>query len=118
MFVFQRSKLVCSLTLLLCVLFTSQLAADIISEPVSAIVDLELTHPSGVLGDKMTVGWSFTVNNSIQVTALGFFDMGLDGLGEQHLIGIWDENEDLLVQAGVSLGCDNHLKGRKFFIDC
>ncbi len=33
MLVFQRSKLVCSLTLLLCVLFTSQLAADIISEP-------------------------------------------------------------------------------------
>ncbi len=51
-----------------------------------------------------TLGWSFTVNSGIDVTALGVFDDSQDGLAESHDVGIWDSTGTLLASATVSAG--------------
>jgi len=51
-----------------------------------------------------TLGWSFSVNSSINVTALGAFDAGSDGLNVAHDVGIWDVSGNLLASATVPSG--------------
>ena len=51
-----------------------------------------------------TLGWQFKVNTAIDVTALGVFDSGQDGLVESHDVGIWDSTGNLLVSATVQSG--------------
>ncbi len=36
-----------------------------------------------------TIGWKFTVTSPITITALGVFDSGADGLGQNHGIALW-----------------------------
>ncbi|MDY7010229.1 MAG: DUF4082 domain-containing protein [Planctomycetota bacterium] len=88
-----------------------------VAEPLTAIVDFQLEEPipdGGVplaADSDSTLGWSFTVNSQIEVTSLGFFDSGLDGLSEPHRVGIWNANEELLAWAQVDAGDDNPLIG-------
>jgi hypothetical protein len=51
-----------------------------------------------------TRGWSFTLGNEINVTALGFYDNQLNGLVDSHQVGIWDVSGTLLVTGTVSSG--------------
>ncbi len=51
-----------------------------------------------------TRGWSFTLGNEINVTALGFYDNQLNGLTDSHQVGIWDVSGTLLVSGTVSSG--------------
>ncbi|MBN9420580.1 MAG: DUF4082 domain-containing protein [Candidatus Eremiobacteraeota bacterium] len=52
-----------------------------------------------------TAGWSFTVNQTIQVTALGLFDdASVTGLTDSHQIGIWDSSSALIASATVPSG--------------
>lgn len=37
-----------------------------------------------------SLGWRFTANKTLSITALGFYDYKLDGLSENHLVGIFD----------------------------
>jgi PEP-CTERM motif/Domain of unknown function (DUF4082) len=51
-----------------------------------------------------TQGWAFTPTVPISVTGLGLFDLGLDGLGLAHQVGLWDSGGNLLVSATVLAG--------------
>lgn len=52
-----------------------------------------------------TFGWQFTVNSSIQVNALGFFDSGQDGIASGGAqVGIFDSGTNLLASATVPAG--------------
>jgi hypothetical protein len=51
-----------------------------------------------------TLGFQFTVNSTITVTALGAFDSGLDGLVESHDVGIWLTGGALQTSATVDSG--------------
>lgn len=84
-----------------CLLVVCFCAPQAVAESLPAVVDFDLGTPVGIVGSKETTGWSFTVNSPIQVTALGFFDMEFDGLGDPHLVGIWNENEELLAWAEI-----------------
>ena len=39
-----------------------------------------------------TLGWAFTVQQTITVSWLDFFDSSQDGLTDSHSIGIWDSS--------------------------
>jgi hypothetical protein len=49
-----------------------------------------LTSSSG------TSGWSFTVNSTITVESLGFWDEGANGLNSSHEVGLWTAAGTLL----------------------
>jgi len=49
-----------------------------------------------------TVGWSFTANEDILVTDLGYYDRGADGLADDHLVGVWTIGGMLLGSATVT----------------
>ena len=51
-----------------------------------------------------TLGWTFTANNNIFVTALGYYDKESDGLSESHDVGIFASNGTLLFSATVPSG--------------
>jgi hypothetical protein len=49
-----------------------------------------------------TVGWSFEVNSQIQVDGLGIFDVGGNGLINDHAVGLWDSTGTLLASGTVT----------------
>ena len=51
-----------------------------------------------------TLGWEFTLTQSLTVTHLGIFDIDADGLAERHQVAIWDTAQSLLAQATVTSG--------------
>jgi hypothetical protein len=57
-----------------------------------------------------TIGWQFSVLNPITVLALGFGDIGEDGLGDPHDIGLWDDGGALLASATVPAGTGGALQ--------
>jgi hypothetical protein len=59
----------------------------------------------------VTVGWEFTPQDDIWVTELGFFDLAKDGLNIFHDVGIWDQDQQLIVSATVSDGTAAQLIG-------
>lgn len=65
------------------------------------------THDFGsdpLFGSPDTIGFEFTPNETIIVDQLGIFDSGQDGLAESHLVGLWDENGNLLTSVVVASG--------------
>ncbi len=67
---------------------------------------LTLSDPNGdgSNGTDWTLGWSFSVNSQIDVTALGVYDSGQDGLTEDHAVGLWDASGNLLASTIVPAG--------------
>lgn len=59
-------------------------------------------------GTNRTHGWEFTVDQDIQVVALGIFDFEDDGLYLPHEVGIWHTG-DLVLSATVPAGTDTLL---------
>lgn len=51
-----------------------------------------------------SLGFVFNVLKPIEVTHLGFYDDGKNGLQEDHKVGIWDKDENLLVSGNVLPG--------------
>jgi hypothetical protein len=50
-----------------------------------------------------SLGWRFTARREIKVTELGFYDDNMDGLTENHLVGIYDvATKQLLISTTVS----------------
>ncbi len=58
-----------------------------------------------------TLGYSFLVNTSINVTGLGVYDVNGDGLNVSHAVGIWDSNGNLLASTTVAAGSVAPLDG-------
>jgi hypothetical protein len=54
-------------------------------------------------GDNVTLGWGFTLVNTVTVTGLGYFD-GNAGLTDAHPVGIWNTMGILLAEATVPSG--------------
>lgn len=51
-----------------------------------------------------SLGWSFTVNQSVTVTALGFYDDLQNGLTEPHDVAIYDAQQQIVVSGQVVRG--------------
>ncbi|MGZ8898958.1 MAG: DUF4082 domain-containing protein, partial [Limisphaerales bacterium] len=78
------------------------------------IVAVESTYnPGGTyysIPDDSTYGWRFAVGDTpISVTHLGYFDAGLNGLTDSHMVGIWDSAGTLMTQATVPSGTEGTL---------
>ena len=56
--------------------------------------------PGGVTNT--TLGWSFSVIDTITIDALGFFDIDSDGLAADVPIGLWSSSGSLLANTTVS----------------
>ena len=92
------------LTLMALLAAGSALASPVLSfNPAAATAGAELNQ---------TVGWQFTVLNSISVTGLGWFDQNNDGLFMAHTVGIWNDAGTLLVSALVPQGVAAPLDGQ------
>lgn len=48
-----------------------------------------------------TLGWSFSISGTVNITDLGVFDSGGAALTEVHAVGIWDSTGTLLDSASV-----------------
>jgi hypothetical protein len=70
----------------------------------SIAVDPVENGGSTSFGGSQTLGWTFTANDNIIVTELGYYDFGFDGLGESHQVGIWNLDGPLLGSAIVTTG--------------
>ncbi len=64
-----------------------------------------------------TLGWVFDVNESISVTALGYYDGGSDGLFEEHSVGIFDGSGNLISSALIPAGVSGQLDGGFRYIE-
>lgn len=64
-----------------------------------------------------TVGWSFAPTANLTVTALGFFDVGGDGLSGSHQLGIWRDDGTLLGSATIAAGTSAALDGGFRYVD-
>jgi Domain of unknown function (DUF4082) len=65
-----------------------------------------LTSPGETYsGDPFTLGFEFTVSQSVSVTALGVYDADIvHGLANPAQVGIWDVNGNLLASTTVPAG--------------
>lgn len=63
---------------------------------------LSFTGGSGQLFPDYTVGWAFSVTNTITVDSLGWFDDGSDGFLSNHSVGIFTNTGSLLTSALVT----------------
>lgn len=51
-----------------------------------------------------TIGWEFVVSSPLSIGALGFFDIGDDGLTGSHPVSIWDSSQTVVATATVGTG--------------
>ena len=58
--------------------------------------------PNPFGGFSWTLGYEFIPAVDIEVTDLGFFDLGADGLGGTHEVALWDANGNLISSTFVS----------------
>jgi hypothetical protein len=91
------------LTVLAAVL-VGALAAPSAQAATIAVNFTDLTSQTTLRNPPFTMGWSFTALNDIVVTDLGMWDQGLDGLVENHDIGLWDSDRNLLVSTTIPGG--------------
>ena len=91
------------------------LAAISTDAKATVAVTISTNHRGEDLSSDTSDGWRFTLNSSVLVTDLGVWD-GLsrsgpagDGLGESHLVTIWDGSGNALAQALVPAGTNSAL---------
>lgn len=72
----------------------------------AAIPAISVSNTSGLtLGNpSFTLGWNFTVIETISVIALGVFDSEQDGLIDSYEVGLWNSGGTLLTSATVASG--------------
>jgi hypothetical protein len=58
-----------------------------------------------------TIGWSFTVNQPMTISALGTYDAGGDGLIDATNVGLWKADGTLVTEAIVPAGTVGILNG-------
>lgn len=80
-------------------------ACVIAASPVVSAAPIAAIDPgpvSNVSAGQFTVGWAFTVNESIRITELGYYDFGQDGLDASHAVGFWTSSGTLLASGTVA----------------
>lgn len=75
----------------------------------ASTIALQWSGSGSVGGSEQTRGWAFSTDRAIEVTALGWFDYGDNGLVNSHEVGIWDASGRLLLSAVVGAGTDDAL---------
>jgi len=63
-----------------------------------------------------TLGWSLSMNSSVNVTSLGAYDANADGLNVAHDVGLWDAQGNLLASATVPSGTAGALDSSYRFV--
>ena len=66
-----------------------------------AISNLAFNGTVAGFSSAQVVGWEFSTNNTVTVTALGFLDIGSNGLAAAHEVGLWDSAGTLLASAEI-----------------
>jgi MYXO-CTERM domain-containing protein len=72
---------------------------------------VEFTDAPVAHDSQLSLGFEFTTNEVITVTALGYYDEDLDGFLTNHEVGIFDPNGDLLVSTILNAGTGSVLDG-------
>lgn len=62
----------------------------------------------GTTGDA-TLGYEFSVNSTVSITELGYFDFQSDGFAASHTVGIWDAMGALLASTTLASGMSGTL---------
>ena len=94
------------------------LFALILLAPVAALADtpaISFTSTNGAFLDLRTrmIGWQFSLSDPVNVTSLGWYDQGGNGLNRAHEVGIWQTDTKILVaQAVVPQGLEAPLDGQ------
>jgi hypothetical protein len=82
----------------------------IFRQPADAAV-YEFTSAPTATDTQLSLGFQFTTNVPVSVTALGYFDFGHDGFMTAHDVGIFDASGNLLFLTQLSAGTINPLVG-------
>jgi hypothetical protein len=75
------------------------------------------TAPLQFGAPQYNLGFAFTVNAPVTVTALGYFDYQRDGFATPHNVGIYNASGTLLTQALLNAGTVNPLIGNFRYTD-
>ncbi len=103
--------------LVVVLLFVVGTTLPLLAAPMPGITFPNLTGES--LGNgPFTLGWQFTVSQSITVTALGAFDDSQDGLNESHDVGIWDSLGNSMGSTTVAAGTVDPLVNQFRYSSC
>lgn len=89
-------------------LLTVFAAGSLMADPV---LTFDTSTSLGVNFNTLTIGWQFNVLSPTLVDGLGWFDQGLDGLQQQHEVGIWNSAGTLLASAIIQAGTTDPLDG-------
>lgn len=90
------------------ILLTVFAAGSLMADPV---LSFDNSTALGVNFNTLTIGWQFNVLSPTSVDGLGWFDQGLDGLQQEHEVGIWNSAGSLLASAIVQAGTTDPLDG-------
>jgi hypothetical protein len=93
------------------------LAVLLAAAPAAALVAWEITPNIYEYSGDFSLGLEFTVNNTVKVTHLGFYDSGGDGLAASHAVGIFAPNQSLLVSGTVLASTSSPLTGNFRWVD-
>lgn len=99
-----------------------RVAALLISIAITANANNLITDPGPgpvtTATGSMTLGYSFsTGSNVIEVTGLGIWDQGQDGLANPHTVGLWDVGgSDLVASVVIPSGTSATLSGQFRFV--
>lgn len=81
------------------------IAAASIAAPASAQTFAAVTSITGgslsQTNPNLTYGFAFTVNQTFEITALGYYDSGADGLTGAHIVGLYDSTGNTLLTSGT-----------------
>jgi hypothetical protein len=75
------------------------------------------TAPLAFSASQLSLGFAFTVNAPVTVSALGYFDYQGDGFATPHNVGIYNSSGTLLTQALLNSGTVNPLIGNFRYTD-
>ena len=77
----------------------------------SAAAAIEFADASVVHDSQLSLGFVFTTNQEVSVTALGYYDENQDGFLTNHEVGIFDSNGTLLISTVLDAGSGTSLVG-------
>ena len=79
------------------IIFSFVLLACVSSFAKASVIGLDIESDGSKVTPKsgsFTLGWKFSLSESVVLTALGTWDQGADGLNESQQVGLWGKNED------------------------